>query len=290
MKRKYLFKNILKNYDYNKLSKKEKITLLLKKQILLYYKDVDYFNSGSDFQNEFNGFNEDTKLLYVFNKKIHEEIYHSFYQDVEKHLNFQIPKNLIKIKIKHIVNEDEKIKILNKHIKKLSKKLENIRFYQIYNFTESEFTKFKIKNLQHILQKGTTPEIIINYINGEPINWKNDDLSSYSTLFDIIEVENEINSCIETIKEIKRIKSSKTGELTLNQKIILLDKIRNLDSVKWENTDIIKKARLISKLTGNSSENIRKKLPNLEKSHKQLNIGFVNDITFIDELIFRLLG
>jgi len=109
----------------------------------------------------------------------------------------------------------------------------------------------------------------------------------------IAEVKAELNFCereLEKLSHLNKVIKNKTDVLTSNERLILFEKIRCIDIEVWENLDNAKKARLISKITGYNDENIRKNIPNLDKSEDKLTIQFKKDILKAELILKSILG
>lgn len=73
--------------------------------------------------------------------------------------------------------------------------------------------------------------------------------------------------------------------LSVNQSLILFDKLRNIDIEIWDNIEKTRKARIISKLINKNYDNIKKGLNLLDKKKSDIPNQFKSDIKTIDDLL-----
>jgi hypothetical protein len=291
---KFLFRNIIDKSLLKKLNKDDTNKLLIKKKVLK--KEEHEFPKA--YIKKAIKENLLIEKTYFFDEIIHAEIIQSFFTDCRFIDNSRfIPDNFatkkkLEIKLKNLDGQTEKINLLRKELKKTSKKLQKVDLYFWSKLTPEEFGAYGSTDFLEHVSGETGREVIIEYISNHYVNWHQS--QPYSDWIKIVEFEDLINYYKEEINKInnsnEEIAKTKETPLTSNQKLILIDKIRCIETNKWDSFDNTKKAILISRIIGNSSENIRKNLPNLEKSPNKLPEKFKEDILKMETLIKNTLG
>lgn len=90
-------------------------------------------------------------------------------------------------------------------------------------------------------------------------------------------------------QEIQPPKEPKTSkQLTVNQIVLLLDKLSFFTHPKIENLPKTKQSELISKICGLNSKNIKGKIENLDKPQKDLGVNHHKDIEMVDDILSNL--
>lgn len=81
-----------------------------------------------------------------------------------------------------------------------------------------------------------------------------------------------------TISETNIIETENTNQLSVNQAIILLDKLGVFTDKTFENVPNTKKAKLISQLLGKNEKNIKTSIEKLELKKSELGAGYQRDL------------
>lgn len=106
----------------------------------------------------------------------------------------------------------------------------------------------------------------------------------------------EANKIVDFIQN-KKFKSNKTktepepenpNQLSVNQAIILLDKLGVFSTDAFENKPNTKKAKLISQLLGKNEKNIKTAIEKLELKPKEVTNGYQRDLDKIQQLLNNL--
>ncbi|MBU0942106.1 MAG: hypothetical protein KKD36_11825 [Bacteroidetes bacterium] len=79
-----------------------------------------------------------------------------------------------------------------------------------------------------------------------------------------------------------------TNQLTVNQAVILLDKLGLFNSPKIENLPNTKKAILVSQLIGKNEKNIKTAIEKLELKQSELGAGYQRDLDKVQQLLNNL--
>lgn len=91
-----------------------------------------------------------------------------------------------------------------------------------------------------------------------------------------------------TISETNIIETETTNQLSVNQAIILLDKLGVFTDKTFENVPNTKKAKLISQLLGKNEKNIKTSIEKLELKKSELGAGYQRDLDKIQQLLNNL--
>lgn len=82
--------------------------------------------------------------------------------------------------------------------------------------------------------------------------------------------------------------SDNSNQLSVNQSVILLDKLGIFNSILFENKPNTKKAKLISLLLGKNEKNVKTAIEKLELKSKDVTIGYQRDLDKIQVLLDKL--
>lgn len=91
-----------------------------------------------------------------------------------------------------------------------------------------------------------------------------------------------------TISETNIIETENTNQLSVNQAIILLDKLGVFTDKTFENVPNTKKAKIISQLLGKNEKNIKTSIEKLELKQSELGAGYQRDFDKIQKLLDNL--
>jgi hypothetical protein len=251
------FANKYDGIDLNNIEKEERERL--------------FINDGILIKNHFNNFD--------INPELYEEIINSFlFLHKEKNLNDRcfVEIKHIKAKLSTCLDRKHQVKILEKKYKTLFKSLNKIGGFLLFSLSPEECYEYGILDFYEQIE------------------------SQLRDFRDILETIHLMEFCMEELKNINEDDTQNSNNnkeekiasqtLTLNQQLLLLDKIRTFDTYFWDNLHTTKKAELISLLTGKSAENIRKKLPSLDKPKSKLSEQQQKDISIVDNIIKLYLG
>ncbi len=104
---------------------------------------------------------------------------------------------------------------------------------------------------------------------------------------DFIETKRN-NSISKTMNSENNEKDSNTKQLTVNQAVILLDKLGMFNSNYFSRLPNTKKAKIISQLLGKNWKNIKTSIESLEKRPSELGTGYQNDLDKIQDILDNL--
>lgn len=258
----------------------------------IYIKNKKYPERGITYNGE----------CYYLNPNLVEEIYlwYKFkneYQFGRDHHKWDIEQ--IKFKTTTIINQSELKNVLEKKLKKYRKKLNNNLIAELY-FSHDETLNIESNLFEEFIRLAifTDEDLIDEYLTSsskseeeiyeEFSNDNNIFLKSWSSLIStkktidfIIEELKRLDTETETNKEYKDKKIK--FNLTLPQKVLLIDRIRCINDDDWDSLENTKKAKLMSLITGNSKQTIRKIIPKINQKVKE-------DIQLVDSLIKKELG
>ena len=210
--------------------------------------------------------------------------------------------NEIKIKLAGINENRKKKKILNKQLLKFKKEIKNNLLAKLYisednnlDINNEKFIPFLKETIftfdDFYMSYLEEKKSLIEFISSNEDLTDEPHLCSWVSLMRTMKTVDFINEEIRKISKLEKTPISKTkNKLTSNQSLILLDKIRCISVKEWENLKDTKKASLISKITGYNYDNIRKNIPNLDKSHSKLPEKFIEDILFVETILKDTLG
>ena len=91
-----------------------------------------------------------------------------------------------------------------------------------------------------------------------------------------------------TISETNIIETENANQLSVNQAIILLDKLGVFSADTFENKPNTKKAKLISQLLGKNEKNIKTAIEKLELKKSELGAGYQRDLDKVQQLLNNL--
>jgi hypothetical protein len=265
----------------------------------------------------------DKRINYLVDKKVYEKkpnmhdfedndkISHTFqYKICTKNYIFQVKGDIIKTyssfaialfktfasnnlksfeaKFHLLENKDDKIKFLRQTIKK---KIKIITKNDSFTFiTNNLYKDYENWGKYFIFNQDLSNELFLNLCGIYKIE-RPKIIITWSKTFAAKKVIDRCNQELDKITKIQETPEKYTEtKLTSNQTLILLDKIRYISEDLWDNLDTTKKANLISKITGFGSENIRKNIPNLDKSKEKQSKQFNKDLEYIEGLVKQICG
>jgi len=282
------FANIISKEEFEKFNKKEKEKFYIDNEIIIKTKYEHSKKQLSVWEKK----DKLIELTYEINPKVLDEIINQYIDGSPSHWENDHLIETIKIKLKNTLNNQQKEKIIQKEYHKYFKKLHKLELTYWYFLTEEGYIGYGTKNfLEHIKSK-IQDNIIEELITSNLINFWN-----YSLFFEWSEIE-KLKGVLHFLKEYEKEhfsnlvttqKLTKNKPLTLNQSIILLDKLRSTDTDVWDSLHKTKKARIISKLINKDYSNIKTALTTLEKIRHQQPKKFQEDIDFIEELLINTL-
>ena len=277
------FANKYDGIDLNNIEKEERERL--------------FINDGILIKNHFNNFD--------INPELYEEIINSFlFLHKEKNLNDRcfVEIKHIKAKLSTCLDRKHQVKILEKKYKTLFKSLNKIGGFLLFSLSPEECYEYGILDFYEQIESQLSElndKDLFKYLSHSSLFFFND-IEVFRDFRDILETIHLMEFCMEELKNINEDDTQNSNNnkeekiasqtLTLNQQLLLLDKIRTFDTYFWDNLHTTKKAELISLLTGKSAENIRKKLPSLDKPKSKLSEQQQKDISIVDNIIKLYLG
>lgn len=96
------------------------------------------------------------------------------------------------------------------------------------------------------------------------------------------------NTAKMTSKIEKSDEKENANQLSVNQAVILLDKLGIFNTSTFENVSNVKKAKLISQLLGKNDKNIKTSIEKLELKQKDISNGYQRDLDKIQQLLDNL--
>ncbi|TXD49201.1 hypothetical protein [Polaribacter sp. IC073] len=260
-----LLKNSLKKEYLKNLNKKEKEELFIANGIL----------TRSEHNNK----------TYISNK-ILDEIYETFCYD---HLNTvkaeDYPIRKLKIDLQITIDNLEKEKLIKKKFKKNKKILHKCELTFGYLSSPEDLKEMLYDSFEEYFKDQISEEVIEDYITSELT------YTYYETTYpfnDLIKIEKAMMALEFLQSQITNATHNKNGKnnvLTIPEKIVFLDKIREIEVDTWDELDYKKRAKIISLLTGNNEQFLRKSISKLNRSFEE-NKKYVDQM---DSLIKSLM-
>lgn len=154
-----------------------------------------------------------------------------------------------------------------------------------YNLEDLDFPYFKDEEMKIILSTWVD-QPGLSY--DEETNVRNIQKDFYFYAFHLEKMN--IIEYIESKKSMGDIKIEKNqlNELTVNQAVILLDKLGVFSSTMFEEVPNTKKAKLISQLLGKSEKNIKTAIEKLESRPKDVTASYQKDLNKVQQLLDKL--
>ncbi|MCL9804912.1 hypothetical protein NAT51_05235 [Flavobacterium amniphilum] len=223
---------------------------------------------------------------YSINQDILKEIYISirfFVEVVVTNLEFDLNKILTNLQGR--IENDDKIKYLEKKHKDLYSQVKNESEYLVYAEIK-EFNGFE--NWQELIFDCLSGEstFIQKYLtlDFEISDIPKDILSMWTKYYTI---KSQIDFCKEEINTLKDTKQ-KSNFVDTSLQIFLLEEIINMKD--WSSISATKKGEILSYLLGKNKDNIKKIYLELDKKSSQNSDKLLNDRKKADEIIKKLLG
>jgi hypothetical protein len=243
--------------------------------------EYEYLNESYYLNSEF--VNEMYLLYEYINKCNYGKDYHSW--DISE----------IKIKLAGINENRQRKKILNKQLLKFKKEIKNNLLAKLYISEDNNLDINNEKFIPFIKETiFTFDDFYMSYLEEnisliELISSKENltdkpHLYSWTSLMRTMKTVDFINEEFRKISELEKTPISKTkNKLTVPQRVLLLERVRNINGEVWDNLDNTKKASIISLITGNSKDTIRKMISKVDKKVKE-------DIEYVDSVLKSELG
>lgn len=280
--------------EYEKLDDTGRANFLIKNKIFELCKDKKEKSQFSQFVPNFpDGFIYE-RNYYCLSQNFTDEIVHKikwiddYFQLAHKY-DFI---NNFSIKVEQLLEKKSKIKLLKKQYKKSINTFDNqfkLKFLrdennnlETYYFLLNDIIYFKIHLIYDYLfglDGLTTNNKTTRYLR---------ELCEQKAL--IIFIKNELSKLTDddySNTENEHLSVEKFS-LTSNQMIFLVEEIRNINEIIWENLHDTKKADLLSYLTTFKKNTIREKLPNLNKTSNQLSNQEKRDLEFVKSIVKKL--
>ena len=194
-----------------------------------------------------------------------------------------------------LLNTDKKDDYLNYAIEIISKTpfatkgSYNIdKWLEMFNVSIDDFPKFNNPELEEWLGKYYDGYFDYDHKEREFILDIQIDFYCYSAMIEankmIDFLENKIiNATSKSIDNTSETEN--TNQLTVNQAIILLDKLGVFSADTFENKPNTKKAKLISQLLGKNEKNVKTAIEKLELKPKDITNGYQRDLDKIQQLL-----
>jgi hypothetical protein len=209
------------------------------------------------------------------------------------YLETEVIENLL------LLSNDKKDDYLNFTIDKIKKtpfvdkeKINIDKWLKKYNVTIDEFPKFSSKELNHWLGRyyngySETPHDLDFILDIQIDFYCYAAMVEANKMIDFLEskranVNNSTNK-IENTDDTENI-----NHLSVNQAVILLDKLGVFTDKSLDNVSNVKKAKLISQLLGRNWKNIKTSIESLEKRQSELGSGYQRDLDKIQKLLDNL--
>ncbi|MCL7763405.1 hypothetical protein MPF19_08275 [Polaribacter sp. Z014] len=252
------YRNSLKKEDLKKLNESDKRELFITKGIL----------SKS----------ESTKIV-LPSKELLNEIYATFYYEILDCVKKEeYPVLKIKGELKTTIDQNERIALVKKKYAKASKKFHKYDLSLAYLMSSEDLSAILYEDFEAYFKDQISVETIEEYVTGELSTIYYKETYPFDELIKIEETKMILEYLESQLDSTNTSKFKNEKVLTIPQKLILIDIIREIEVDTWDEMDYRKRASLISLLTGNSEQNIRKFISKLDKSSvgNQTNIDYVN--------------
>ena len=301
--------------DMEKFSPEKDKALLVQTDFYYYfckhYSDelITYFNSKKDkkqtnitskpqpptkhFKDEYlNVFCREISDERVINETCFDLIYEGIIHYVP-YLETEVIENLL-----HLGN-DKRDDYLNFAVDKIKKtpfidkeKINIDKWLKKYNVTIDEFPKFSNDELNNWLKRyyngySETPNDL-DFILDIQI-----DFYCYAAMIEankmIAFLESKRTNSNNAMSNIENSNETETiNQLSVNQAVILLDKLGVFTDKTLDNVSNVKKAKLVSQLLGKNWKNIKTSIESLEKRQSELGSGYQRDLDKIQKLLDNL--
>lgn len=209
------------------------------------------------------------------------------------YLESEVIENLL------LLGNDKRDDYLNFAIDKIRKtpyvgndKINIDKWLKKYDVTIDEFPKFSNEELKHWLNRyyngySETPHDLDFILDIQTDFYCYAAMVEAKKMIDFLESKrtsaNKASRNIENSDE-----TENTNQLTVNQAVILLDKLGVFSDKAFDNVSNVKKAKLISQLLGKNWKNIKTSIESLEKRQSELGSGYQRDLDKIQKLLDNL--
>lgn len=308
---------IARHYDDMEAFSPEKDKALLVQTDFYYYfckhfadELIAYFNSRKD-NKETNNSTKQTlpmkpfkdKYLTAFCKEIsnEREIYQSPFiqcydfgiKNFTEYLKSEINENLL------ILPSDK----ITPYIDFIEDKIRNTPYYEVNNTILDKWVKkYNLQNLEFpFIENKEVKKLISMSVNYHHLTEEEKDLMEdiqidfygYAAMIEakkiIDHIESKKSNSNNTSNKIENTtKEENTNQLSVNQAIILLDRLGFFSSATIENLPNTKKAKLISQMLGKNEKNIKTAIEKLETKPSKLNPNYQNDIDKVERILNNL--
>ncbi len=289
------FENIITEEEISNFNNEELEDFYAANKIYVYTNGVipEYINNFFTFFS----YNSDLDVMkdtVTLNPDLIEEILGNFFEFLKfKNKDCNGLVKSLEYKLSFILSNNELIDELKKDYLYYSKKLQEngiVKNYlipnslDIYDKNLLSLLKIEISTQKSIVSNYITKETSIDFLSSKTLN-------SYKVAIEYTKAIGFIKEKLNNFQEIHIDIENKTAEksLTLNQSIILFDKLRCLDDEFWLNLDKTKKVRIISILIGKNYDNIKKGLLLLERKPSEIPSQFIKDQEIISNLLNEIL-
>lgn len=283
------FANIISREGLETFNKKEKEKFYIDNKILIKIKHKHSEKQLSIWEKK----GRLIELTYEENPILLDEIINQYIEGSHSYWENDYLIESIKIKLENTLNNQQKEKIIEKEYRKYFKKLHKLELTYWYFLTEEGYIGYGTKNFLGHVKSEIQDNVIEDLITSNYINFHN-----YSLFFEWSEIE-KIKGILHFLKEYKKEHfpsqsttpiSTNNKPLTLNQSLILLDEIISNYWNTWAELETTKKSRILSRLLNSNYDNIRKRLPLLEKKPSETSEQHQKDIKLISNLLNEILS
>lgn len=189
------------------------------------------------------------------------------------------------------------------YIEFIEDKIRNTPYFEVKNtILDKWVNKYNLQNLEFpFLENKEVRQLISMSVNFHHLTQEDKDLMEdiqidfyvYAAMIEankIIDflVSKKINTAKMTNNTEKSNETENTNQLTVNQAIILLDKLGVFSADTFENKPNTKKAKLISQLLGKNEKNVKTAIEKLELKKSELGAGYQRDIDKIERILNNL--
>lgn len=209
------------------------------------------------------------------------------------YLETEVIENLL------LLGNDKRDDYLNFAVDKIKKipfidkeKINIDKWLKKYNVNIDEFPKFRNDELNNWLQRyyngySETPNDL-DFILDIQI-----DFYCYAAMVEankmIAFIESKRINSNNAMSNIENLNETETtNQLSVNQAVILLDKLGVFTDKTLDNVSNVKKAKLVSQLLGKNWKNIKTSIESLEKRQSELGSGYQKDLDKIQKLLDNL--
>ena len=182
-------------------------------------------------------------------------------------------------------------------------KIKNTPYFEVNNtILDKWIKKYNLQNLEFpFIENKEVKQLIslsvnFHHLTEEEKNLMEDiqiDFYGYAAMIEakkiIDHIESKKSNSNNTSNKIENTpKEENTNQLSVNQAIILLDRLGFFSSATIENLPNTKKAKLISQMLGKNEKNIKTAIEKLETKPSKLNPNYQNDIDKVERILNNL--